>query len=271
MNCFSSIQYFSQNNIKIIQDIPLTSPIMDSLLVYADFSTNVILNSGNNTWKNLITNTSYGINRVVTYKNPGYQLGADVGSSTNVSPGSLNITFNNSVDTETLFFVINIPAYPTHNNTIYQHRAYLQSCNDQSHGDTNGRHFVLFKGGGVGNTSFTLATSENNDIYLQYSSPFTLNYNTKNLITITRSTNTSCPSSRVNGKTINSSFSRPRTIITNGTNNLANHIGVKNSGQAGATVYLSYILYEFEIYSSNLSLTDIKKMEKYLMKKWNIS
>ena len=251
MNSFNSWSSIINFNGYIEVILPIYSPITDGLIFYADFSDNVIISG---LWKNLVTNTAYGTKNV-TYMNPGYRIG-----STSTS-GYLGITMNNSVQVETLFFVINIPLSGTSGSVLY-----LQSCNDQLRGPADGRYFAIFRSG----SAYYLSTSTNYAADIRSSNTFNLLYDTKYLITITRASNLSCPLSRLNGKTIGGSqFNMPTTMNTVNPN-LGNYIGVRNIGQNGASLYIPYILYEFEIYNSNLTLTQIKQMEQYLINKWSI-
>jgi hypothetical protein len=249
---------------------PLLSPLTTGLINYLDFSSNstVTISSGNNisAWKNLVNDTTnnlavnctYGVNTV---------NGVNIGLS-QTSPGYLYFNyFASSVSYETLFYVFSINAAPPNSSTRY---CYLASSLDQTDDTSrvNNRYYALLNTYGTNIYQLTSAPNLNGSV-IQYSSTFSITYGQKYLLTITRSLNTSCSSSRLNGVSINTSFNYPINInyalIKTG------FMGVKNNGQKGATnVYLPYTLYEHELYNIDLSLSDIQRTEQYLRNKWSI-
>ena len=247
---------------------PLLSPITDGLVNYLDFSSNatVTISSGSNisSWKNLIDGTTNNAAANCRYGAIATN-GVNIGESTS-KPGYLYLTnFPSAIGDETLFYVISIDTAPL----SITHGIYLANCygQDVTGGVGNTRLFVLTNTQ-LGTNTYRLVSGVNNGSN-QYSSTFSIVYGQKYLITITKSSNSSCNSSRLNGVSINTSFNLPLTVIN--TLPVYGYIGVKNGAQrATQNIYHPYTLYEFENYNVNLSLSDIQRTEQYLKNKWAI-
>ena len=249
---------------------PLLSPITTGLVNYLDFSSNatVTISSGSNisSWKNLIDGTTNNATVNCTY-GVNTTNGVNIGSNGSATPGYLYLTnFPSSVGDETLFYVISIGSAPPSGSRI---NVWLANCHDQIYDPARTQTRGYWLVNTYGTNTYKLGCRNGNGSAVQYSSTFSVTYGQKYLITITKSSNSSCSSSRLNGVSINTSFNLPTSINTGLM--AFGLIGVLNYGQRGAlNVYHPYTLYEFENYNVNLSLSDIQRTEQYLKNKWAI-